>query len=312
MNEFMHYATLSAVVALPALGVGIGQGWLNGAALAAIDRQPSAYGTINRITILSLALSETAALLGIVLGVLMLVQGVTSITSLGFTGIICALGIPGFLVGIISSFPGRGALWAATRQPTFAPKIMQILPIAQTMIQTPIIFGFIIAILILNQLHVAYNLADPLRLCASGLVFGLGSIGPTIGLGLFGYAACAAPGVNRETFNHVRTFTFISQALIEAPILFCLIVSLALLLSSATSNTISEGLIFFGMAIAMGCSTIGAGVGSGRASAAACRYMAFDIHLYPALSKASILTQTLIDTSPIYGLLISLMLLLFR
>ena len=141
MHELLHFTTISAVVGLPALGVGLGQGRVSAAALTALDRQPAIHDMINRMTIISLALSETSALLGVVVGVLMLMEKI-SIAPLPCVGIICALALPGFLVGLVSSLPSMAALQALARQPLFASKILQLLPIAQTMIQTPLIFLF--------------------------------------------------------------------------------------------------------------------------------------------------------------------------
>ncbi len=177
MNELAHYGAVATIVALPALGVGIGQGIVNRAALEAINDQPAAEGSIRRLAIISMTLSETAALLGLVMGILILMnKELVEFSNYAYLGIVFTLAIPGFIVGLVSALPGRAALKATARQPLFANKIMQFLLLTQTIIQTPTIFGFIIALVIRGQADTAHTLSDGLRLLASGISFGIGSI----------------------------------------------------------------------------------------------------------------------------------------
>lgn len=314
MNEFIHYATATALVALPALGVGIGQGLVNKAALKAINEQPSAEGALRRMAIISLTLSETAAVLGVVMAILVIMNRspYAAYSAYAYGGIGAALAIPGFLVGLISSLPGRAAISAAARQPLFADKILQLLLITQTILQTPTIFGFIISLVIFRQIDSAHTLADGVRLLASGISFALGSFGPLLGLGIFTRAACHVAGLNRQIYPQLRTFTFISQALIEAPIVFALLVSLTLTGISSSGNGINDSVVYSAAALIIGLTTCGTGISSGRAARAACLTIGDHPALYTTLSKMSILSQTFIDTTSIYGLVLSLTLLFIR
>lgn len=313
INDFGHYAAVSAIVALPALGVGIGQGLVNKTAVEMINEQPSAEGALRRLAIVSMTLSETAALLGLVMGILLLTNKSTAdYRGYAYLGIIAALAIPGFVVGLVSALPGRAALRSTARQPLFANKILQLLLLTQTIIQTPIIFGFIICLVIQGQASSVNTLSDGIRLLASGLGFGLGSLGPLIGLGRFTEKACAIVGMNRDIYPKLRTFTFISQALIEAPVVFALLVSLVLISSSTTGNVLADSVAFLAAASVIALTTLGTGINSGRTARAATIQMGERPELYPILSKMSILSQTFVDTTVIYGLLMSLIILLTR
>jgi F-type H+-transporting ATPase subunit c len=70
--------------------------------------------------------------------------------------------------------------------------------------------------------------ADALRLLASGLAIGLGTIGPGIGIGLLVNAALNAIGRNPETAGTVQINMFIGIAFTEALGIFSLVVSLLL------------------------------------------------------------------------------------
>ncbi len=313
MNSIAHSATIGALVVLPALGVGIGQGLVNKAALESINRQPGAETALRRLALISMTLSETAVLLGVVMAILLL--GSTPkvpYSMFAYAGIVSALALPAFIVGIIAAGPGRAALEAATRQPLFTGKITQLLLLTQTVLQTPTIFGFIIALMLRSQLNTISSLSDALRLCASGMTFGIACIGPLLGLSSFTKRVCRIIGVNRDIYPRLRTFTFISQALIEAPIVFALMVALILAIITPTGALVADSSAFLAVACAMGLSTLGTGLNSWRVATQAAKQIGLHPEHYSTLAKMSMISQTFIDTSSIYGLLLSLIILLTR
>lgn len=304
MNNLAHSFTVASLVVLPALGVGIGQGRVNKAALEAINEQPAVEGALQRLALISLTLSETAVLLGVVMAILILRDPALSMpVSLAYVGIVCGCAIPGFMVGLVSAKPGIAALKAAARQPLFITKITQLLLISQAVIQTSTIFGFIIALFLRNQAASATLLSDGIRLCASGVCFGLACIGPLLGLGYFTQAVCTVAGTNRSIYPRLRTFAFISQALIEAPVVFSLIIALVLAISSSAAPSPSRNAAFIAAALIMGLTTLSTGINSSKTATTTARLLAKYPDQYPTLSKMSMITQTFIDTAAIYGLL---------
>ena len=108
-------------------------------------------------------------------------------------------------------------------------------------------------------------------------------------------------------------FTFISQAIIETPIIFAFAVSVMLLTTPISlTDSMLYGLGFIATALAIGIGSLGPGIGSGNMASAACREIAANPTNIGLLSKVSILGQGLIDAAAIYALLISLLLLFFR
>ncbi len=303
MNDLAHSFTVASLVVLPALGVGIGQGRVNKAAVEAINEQPAVESAIRRLALISLTLSETAVLLGVVMASLILRGPVLKAPlNLSYIGIIFGCAIPGFMVGLVSAGPGIAALKAAARQPLFIAKITQLLLISQAVIQTSTIFGFIIALVLRSQASTG-NSSDGIRLCMSGVCFGIAVIGPLLGLGFFTKAVCTVAGLNRAIYPRLRTFAFISQALIEAPVVFSLIIALVLAISGSKSPSIARNAAFIAAAFIMGLTTLATGLNSSRTATTTAKLLSKYPDQYPTLSKMSMVTQTFIDTSAIYGLL---------
>lgn len=311
---FIHYLTIGCIISLTAIGVGIGQGITSVAALRAINLQPAAKNDIMKTVILGIALIETAAVMGLFIAFLLVLEktkaadiGCHYLSHLGIAFSIC---FPGFILGLVSALPASSACLAVARQPFYSQKIIRFMLITLSLIQTPIIFGFIISLFIQNQSQTIVHLKDALRLIAAGFAVGLGSTGPAYGLATFAQAACYSLGVNPKAYNQVFSFTLISEAIIETPVIFSLVISVLLLFTiPITSETnIIQGIGFLAAAICAGIGTIGAGISSGKTAAAACKQIALNPQEYGVLSRTSMFAQGLIETSAIYPILVGILL----
>ncbi|MDR3551334.1 MAG: ATP synthase F0 subunit C [Candidatus Babeliales bacterium] len=313
--QFFHYGTIAMSISATSVGVGIGEGIASHAAIEAMNIQPSAKNEISRTAIIGMALIETAAIMGITIATMLLLdvnEQQSPFAGIAELGIAFSISFSGFVLGLVSALPARQAVFAIARQPFFSQKIFRFMLITQSIIQTPIIFGFIIAILIKNQAADATSIADSIRLIASGLCIGLGSVGPAIGLAHFAQQACTDIGINKHAYNKIFSFTFISEAVIETPIIFSLIISLLLISSKIHDDSMVQALAMLASAICIGFGTIGAGIASGATAAAACHQIALNPDQHSILTRTSMFAQGLIDTSAIYCLLISLILLFFH
>lgn len=311
--ETLHTITIAVPVVFAAFGAGIGQGLIGFKSLQAVDMQPHAAGEVARVSLIGMALTETSAILGLVISIMLLID--TSIpinlycATLGKLGICCAIGITSLVVGITSSLPAQAACMAVARQPFFSNKILQIMLLTQSIIVTPNIFGFIIALSINAKTSTIDTVNGGLQLLAAGLVIGIGSIGPCIGLSLFAAAACTAIGVNRKSYNKILPFTFICEGIIETPAIFSLMISF-LILNVDIINTDSylQGFALIAAALAMGLSTIGTGISAGMVGSAACGHIGKAPDVYPVLANVVFLALAMIDTFAIYGFIIAIIL----
>lgn len=314
MIELLYYIALAAPATLSALGSGIGQGLIGKKALHAIHLQPEASSSISKVCIIGIALTETTGILGLVTSLLLLINPTVIDPSYGtlcLSGIALAVGLSGLTVGIVSSYPAQAACEAIARQPFMHGKILNIMLITQTLIMTPNIFGFLVGLLIKNNMATATTLPVALQLFSSGLSIGGGSVGPAIGLSLFARAACRAVGFNKKAYSKILTFTFIGEAIIETPLIFSFIIALSILTTSMNNAPILKGIALLASAICIALSTIAPGISSGKTGATTCDQIAQNIHQYSALSKTTLLALAMIDTCAIYGLLTSMMLIFF-
>ncbi|MGB8367223.1 MAG: hypothetical protein WCD44_02585 [Candidatus Babeliales bacterium] len=314
---FIHYTAIALIVGINSIGVGLGEGFSSITALESISRQPNARPHIIRTAIIGMALIETAAIMGLLIAFLLLFgiqpELQTWYSSLAEIGIALAICLVGFVIGIVSAWPVQAACQAITRQPFFSQRILGFMVMTQALIQTPLVAALIIALFIKIQLPDIVTISDSCRLIASGLTIGLGSIGPAIGLALFAKTAVNGLGINRAAYNKLFSFTLISEAIIETPVIFSLVVAIILLFivpKPQTDNTVAS-IAFLAAGLCTGIGTLGPGISSGKTAAAACKQIAHNPKMHSTLSRFSIFAQGLIETCAIYAILISLMLILF-
>jgi F-type H+-transporting ATPase subunit c len=316
-SQFLHYTTIASTIIANSISVGIGQGLTSFSAIQSINRQPQAKNDIIRVSIIGMTLIETVAILAVLIAIILIAntsESATYYTHLSEVGIACALCLTGFVVGLVSALPAQAATHAIARQPHYSQKIFAFMLMTQVLIQTPIISAFIVSWFIQVQSTYSLVISDCLRLIASGLCVGIGSIGPTIGLSLFAKSAIQGVGTNPRSYNKLLSFTFISEAIIETPIIFCLIIAVALLfiVQKPISENPIEGIIFIASALCLGFGTLGPGISSGKTGAAACVQIAHNPESASILSRTSMLAQGLIETVVIYALLLSLLMILFK
>ena len=254
------------------------------------------------------------AILGILMSLMLLgdtntIENVWS--TYGVIGIACAVGISGFCAGIASSFPVIASCQSLARQPFLQGKILNLMLITQTLIMTPNIFGLLIALLIKGKMTETESFTQALQLLASGLSIGIGCIGPSIGLSLFAFAACQAIGINKKAYGKILTFTFICEAIIETPVIFSLLIALIILTTTINPESALQGWQFLASALCIGLSTISPGINSGRTAATASTQIAYNLETYQNLSKLTMLALAMIDSFTIYGLLISIIMILY-
>lgn len=308
IEAFIHFSSIGICIVLSALGVAIGQSKTAQASFDAINRQPAAKEAISRSTILSLALIETSGLFGFIGAVLLSIVKTNNIyDALAQLGFAFAIGIPGLLLGIVSAKPASSAIFSIARQPFIATKIRNFLIIILSLVQTPLAFGIVIALLIRTQINYISNLPHALGLMAAGLCVGFGCVGPILGAGFFTQKACQSIGLNDSAIDRMLTFTIISQAIIETPAIFAIIISFLLLrLDYSNIAHDSFSIVYFAIAFVMGFGTLGPGISSGKTAAPASQEIALSQQNAPMISITSIIAQGILDTSAIFAFFIAL------
>lgn len=303
--QSIHYFVIALTAALPALSVGLAQGRSCAALLTALNEQPSAAKELNLLFLIGMAMLEFIGILSVVI-CLIFITGIPT-TSLalfwGKLGAALAIIAPASLVGYASSYPLIQIFYACARQPLFYQKLLQQLLLTQIMLQTPALLGFVMSWLIHSSATEFITETEGLKLLASGMVFAIGIIGPIMGLTLFGQEACKSAGLNRASFDSIFGFTFISQGIIETPILLVFITS-ATLCFIAPSSASYAGVVYLASAVCMGMSTLVPGISSGATAQTACQKITTNHDEYSTIANTSFLSQVFIETNAIYAMIL--------
>lgn len=317
LASILHYGSIVCVVATSSLSVSIGEGFATLAALRAIERQPGARSEILRAHILGAALIEGSAIFGLLIAIL-LVGWIPSGTmllrsSIAETGIGIAMSMICGVLGFVSGFPITTACNSIARQPFMSQKIVSFMIMSQALLQTPLIAALLVCAFISLQIPALQTNLDGIRLLAAGLTIGLGCIGPTIGLALCARESLRAISISKRLYNKILSFTLLSEAIIETPVIFSLVVSFLILflVHPLAHIDILRGTALVSAAFACGIGTFGPGIASGNTAKNAVIAFANNHDNHSDITKMSFLAQGIIETSVIYATLIAILLIFF-
>ncbi|KMY69304.1 hypothetical protein AAU61_04785 [Desulfocarbo indianensis] len=222
-----------------------------------------------------------------------------------------AVGLGAIGSGVGSGIPAGSATRGMARQPAAATTIRTNMLIGSAVSQTPAIFGMVVAFLLIF-LDWSDKPAAPYwaMLLGAGLSTGLSAIGPGIGNGLT--AGEAAEGIARvpETSGPVTTTMLIGQTVAQSTVIYGFLVSLILLfIEREASTTMVAWAIPLSAGLCMGFGGIGPGVGEGIAAAYTVRRIARDQELNVLLTRVMLVGQAVSESTGIYSLIVSLLLL---
>ena len=302
----IQYGTVVVLGALPIFATALGQARVGKAALAALKQQPAHDSGIKKLFFAAIALSETVALIAVLMVAYLFKQEVLSDLA-GYVRI-CAVGaivVPAVLTGYRASRASAQALISVARQPALTSRVLNFMLITQSLMQTPVIFCTLFAAIIQAQAATVTTAPEAMRLCAAAIVLALCAAGPCIGLSTFIARATQALKYNREAYSSLFSFTFMSQAIIETPFLLGLAVALVLLQVEAT--TVIKGVAYLCAAVTLGVSAIVVSISSAHVATQVVDGIAHRPHETPLLGRFSLFCQAFIDTTAIYGLIVALL-----
>ncbi len=132
-------------IGLAGLGVSIGEGLVAGASLDAMGKNPELEPVLKRITIIGIALVESAAIYGLLIAILMIYgDGLTGMQAIG-AGL--AVGLPGLAAGLGEGLVVKNAIQAILRNPEAESKIFNSMILFVALVESAAIYGLLIAIL---------------------------------------------------------------------------------------------------------------------------------------------------------------------
>lgn len=312
--ELLHYLAAGLSISLGAIGSGIGQGIAGAGGQLAMLRQPTGSDNTFKATIIGLALIESGTIVALVTTLYLLLTAPEIITfEIAFAelGIGLAVGTAAAAISIASSLVVRASTQAIARQPFFSAKILPFMLISQSIIEAPVIFAFLVALLTKTKLTPDITLYQSISLFAGGLVMALGCIGPSIGQAMFSNAACKSIGLNKNAYNKIFPYTLINQALIETPMIFCILMALIIIFNPlGNSLTLLASLKFLIAAVTLSLGTFGVGIGLGIITSKGCEHIALQPACYNAMIRITLLAVAFVESTVIYALIISMLLIM--
>lgn len=306
---------MAAAIAIAISGIGTGIG-LSSAVMGMMEgvtRQGGASDQLSKTSMYGMFIIEGSSIVAFIVTISILIPAYTTLTmpiALGEMGMALAVGLCSCFVGIASGAAVNGACKAVARQPLFANKIQMFTVIIQTLIETPVFFSFVIALIIKTKLTESLLLCDGIRIMAAGLATGLGSIGPSIGQMLFTQKGCFAPGINRQAYAKIFAFCILTEAFIETPVLFSFVISIFMLFKQIVLCPTSSMMIFLSTAFVISIGTAGTAIGIGIVGRKGVEQIAIEQNNYPQILKTSLICQILIETGSLFAFVIALSMLI--
>ncbi len=310
---FLHYMAAALAMMFGVVGGGIAQGIAGMSTLTAMNRQPTGNDDTFKSLIIGLALIESGLIIALVMALLILFTKYETLTlgiALCELGMGVSIGIAAAGISVASSFVVRAATFAISRQPFFAKKIITLMLLSQSIIEAAVVFTFIVALIVKFSIFQAMTIIDGMRYFAATLAVGLGSIGPSIGQGLFANAACNSVGLNKKAYDKIFPFSLISQSIIETPMIFALLISLIILYMPLKTEIMYQGIVTIVAAFTIGLGALGAGTGMGLATSKSCYQIAYEPANYGVISRTTLLVVAFIESMVIYALIVSMLLIM--
>lgn len=310
--HLLHYLSAALALSVASIGGGLGQGLAGASSIMAMRRQPLGNNNIFRAMIIGLALIESGIIIALVMTLITLFsahQDLTWAIAISEIGISLAIGVAAAATSLASSYVVKAATESISRQPFFSQKIITLMLLAQSIIEAPIVFAFIISLLIRANFSPSLELIDGIKYLAAGILMALGSIGPSIGQALFAHSACTSIGLNKRAYDKIFPFALLSEAVIETPMIFCLLLSLIILyIPTVPTNEVLQGTSIFIAAFTLGIGSIGTAIGIGHVTARSCYQISQEPSNYSIIVRTTLLVEAFIESAVIYAMIVALLL----
>ena len=307
------YAGGGIAMGLGAVGAAIGEGYTAAQANAAISRNPEISGDIFKNMLVGQAVAESASIFALVIAILLLFLGAPAASLLKGAALLGAgicMGFGAVGSGVGSGFPGGQACTGIARQPAVASRLTTNMLIGSAVCQTPAIFSMVVALMLMfmdfSRLPLYPTWA---ALLGAGFSTGLAAIGSGYGGGIAAGASCEGIARQPESVGNVTTTMLVGQAVAQTPSIFGLLVSFILMFKAfPASASLSAAMALLGAGLCMGFGGIGPGIGNGMAAEGAVRWVARNVSQAGNLMRIMLVGQAVSQSTAIYAMVISLVL----
>jgi F0F1-type ATP synthase membrane subunit c/vacuolar-type H+-ATPase subunit K len=197
-----------------------------------------------------------------------------------------------------------------SRQPAIGSRLTTNMLIGSAVCQTPAIFSMVVALmLIFMDFSNSPLFPTWAALIGAGLSTGLAAIGSGYGGGLAAGVSCDGISRNPESIANVTTTMLVGQAVAQTPSIFGLLISFILLFKAfPESQALSASMALLAAGICTGLGGIGPGIGNGMAAEGAVKWVARNTSRAGDLMRTMLVGQAVSQSTAIYAMVISLVL----
>jgi len=232
----------------------------------------------------------------------------TWVSVAAFTGGGMAMGFGAIGAAIGEGYTAASANEAIGRNPGQSGDIFKSMLVGQAIAESASIFALVIALMLLFTKYPSHILSVPVLLGA-GLCMGLGAIGSGVGSGFPAGAACKGMSRQPAMSGRLTTNMLIGSAVCQTPAIFSLVVAFILLFTDFSANPVSPTwAAILGAGISSGFGAIGSGLGGGLVAQASCEGISRQPLTVTPVTNVMLLSQAVTQTTAIYALLVSFIL----
>ena len=232
-SGYTHLAELGIMfaIALPGLVIGVVAALPVQQAVLAIARQPFFSQKITSLMLITQVMIQTSVIFGFISAILIKgqAQAVDSLAEslrLIASGVSIGLGCIGPALGL--ALFAQKACWAIGINRNSYNRVFSFALISQAIIETPILFAFVISLLCISTTTQGTLIAGIATLAAS-LAIGFGTFGPGIGSGITAAAACKQMAFVPAQYPLLSRLSMLGQGLIDTSAIYALLVALLLI-----------------------------------------------------------------------------------
>jgi len=227
MNSALGQLGIFCALGIPSICIGILSILPHQAAITATARQPFFAKNILKLMLITISLMQTSAILGLIIAFLIQAQLATVNSFTGgiqllAAGIALGVGTIGPLIGL-GIFSQEACATIGTNKEAY-PQVLTFTFINQALIETPIIFALLVAILIIFS-----SGATATVLLAAAFAMAFSTLGPGIASGMIARATCRAFGKQLDLYSTLSRTSMFAQTLIDASAIYGLVIAFALL-----------------------------------------------------------------------------------
>jgi len=216
--------------------------------------------------------------------------------------------------GAIGAAIGEGytaaqANFAISRNPSISGDVFKSMLVGQAIAESASIFALVVAMILLFSNFSAESYVTIAVVFSAGICMGLGAIGSGVGSGYPAGAACIGMARQPSMSGRLMTNMLIGSAVCQTPSIFALVTSFILLFTNFAGRPVSPTwAAILGAGLASGLGAIGSGVGGGLVAETSCEGTARNPEMAGTVTNVMLLGQAVTQTTAIYGLLVSFIL----